>query len=144
MKRNVNRLPKDMLTADPRWDAVRCHRGRPHVRKAPGATGSLAPGCFPGYGVSKEGNLASRASRTSDPETRMPASKWKRASLRHMRVEKRPGDDWCVEIWLASENKVYAVTVFGAADEQTAVSDALSSFSATNPGELKVTRVEKL
>ncbi len=60
------------------------------------------------------------------------------------RLEKRPGDDWIVEILIASEGEAYPVTVFGAADRQAAIADALSGFTFNHAEDLKVLRVERL
>jgi hypothetical protein len=72
-------------------------------------------------------------------------SKSKRLDLSRVRVEKRPGIDWVVDVLIRSENKVYPVTVFGARDEHEAARDALSGFAPNHrPDELMVLDVERL
>lgn len=72
-------------------------------------------------------------------------SKSKKLDLSRVRVEKRPGPDWVVDVLVASENKVYPVTVFGARDEHEAVRDALAGFAPNRrPDELSVLDVERL
>lgn len=53
----------------------------------------------------------------------------KRADGSVVRVEKRPGQDWLVDVLVLSENEIYPVTVFGAVDEEAARQDAVGSFS---------------
>ncbi len=72
-------------------------------------------------------------------------SKSKRLDLSRVRVEKRPGPDWVVDVLIPSENRVYPVTVFGARDEHEAVRDALSGFAPNHrPDEMAVLGVERL
>ena len=76
-----------------------------------------------------------------DPDTKMP-NEWKRADMSGARIEKRPGDDWIVDVFLVSEDETYPVTVFGAADREAAVADALSTFG--DRADCRVDAVEKL
>ena len=72
-------------------------------------------------------------------------SKFKNLDLSRVRVEKRPGAHWVVDVLVAPENRVYPVTVFGARDEHEAVRDALAGFAPNRrPDELTVLEVERL
>jgi hypothetical protein len=69
----------------------------------------------------------------------------KRADPSRVRIEKRPGPDWVVEVLVGPGREVIPVTVFGAADEAEAVRDALSSFAPNHRSdELVVLGVERL
>lgn len=58
---------------------------------------------------------------------------------------KRPGgDDWIVSVLIRSEGEVYLVTVFGAADRDAAIRDALSSFILDDPEDLEAVGAECL
>ena len=77
----------------------------------------------------------------TDPDITMDG-KWKRADLSGARFEKRPGDDWVVDVFLISEGETYPVTVFGAADKEAAVADALSTFG--DRADCRVDAVERI
>ena len=69
-------------------------------------------------------------------------NKWKRADMSGARLEKRPGDDWVVDVFLLSEGETYQVAVFGAADREAASADAISTFG--DPSDCRVDAVERM
>lgn len=61
-------------------------------------------------------------------------------------IEKRPGTDWIVTVRVPDEGELYPVSIFGAATQALAVTEALASFHVTiaNPAGHEIVSVEKL
>ena len=72
----------------------------------------------------------------------MPTPPFPPSHRRFPKIEKRPGDDWVVDVLIIAENQVHPVTVFGASDAAAAERDALSSFSYERD-ELRVVAVHR-